>query len=105
MKKLNDIESKLVEHIGKELEVGNADNEPFYTEFEIDDLFIEVSGRYWTESYCEDDYFNGTGAWITTDATVYIEKLNVYNEDGDKIEIAIDERLVQNELERELKAA
>lgn len=105
MKKLNDIENKIAEAISKELDFGNADNEPFYTEVEVGDFLIEVRGHYWTESYCEDDYYNGTGGWITTDASVLIDELNAYNENGDEVELNINESLVCEELENELKAA
>lgn len=33
---------------------------------------IEISGSYETDGYCEDDYFNGTGNWVTTFANVTI---------------------------------
>ena len=61
-----------------------------------------VSGRYEIERYQEDDYFNGTGAWITTDAEIEISELDYYDEDGEPIELDINvyelERKVRNEL-------
>ena len=61
-----------------------------------------VSGRYEIEKYQEDDYFNGTGAWITTDAEIEISELDYYDEDGEPIELDINvyelERKVRNEL-------
>lgn len=61
-----------------------------------------VSGRYEIERYQEDDYFNGTGAWVTTDAEIEISELDYYDEDGEPIEFDINvyelERKVRNEL-------
>lgn len=61
-----------------------------------------VSGRYEIERYQEDDYFNGTGAWVTTDAEIEISELDYYDEDGEPIELDINvyelERKVRNEL-------
>ena len=61
-----------------------------------------VSGSYEIERYQEDDYFNGTGAWVTTDAEIEISELDYYDEDGEPIELDINvyelERKVRNEL-------
>jgi len=102
MKNLNCIEERIADAIISECELGNADNEWFYTEIETGDLFIEVSGHYWTEGYCEDDYYDGTGAWVATDATVSIDYIKAYNEDGDRIELDIDEFLIVEAVEKEL---
>lgn len=75
---------------------------------EIDaNTLAEVHGHYEIQGYCEDDYFNGTGAWITTYANVILENCDVftYDEDGEEIENNIDpdlatiERYVEKELE------
>lgn len=38
----------------------------------------EVSGRYETEGYSEDDRLSGTGAWITTAVRVRVDECRVY---------------------------
>ena len=54
--------------------------------------FANVCGIIETESYQEDDYYNGTGAWVTTYVSVCISdlKLCAYNEDGDEIPCALE---------------
>lgn len=48
--------------------------------------FANVRGYVETESYQENNYYNGTGAWITTYADVVISGLKLYtcNDDGDE---------------------
>lgn len=61
----------------------------FSLEVEIDgNTVVEVSGRYEMDGYCEDDYFNGTGAWVTTYVSVVVEDCAVYtnDEDGEETE-------------------
>lgn len=57
-----------------------------------DNTFISVCGNIETDSYQEDDYYNGTGAWITTYASVVISglELHSYDENGSEIPCVID---------------
>ena len=80
----------------------------FSLDVDIDaNTFAQVSGHYEIQGYCEDDYFNGTGAWVTTYANVVLEDCDVftYDEDGEEIEnniepdLAVIERYVEKELE------
>lgn len=79
----------------------------FSVEVEIDaNTVVEVSGWYEIAGYCEDDYFNGTGAWVTTYVRVSVEACEVYtyNEDGEQVANTIEpdtaeiERYAENEL-------
>lgn len=76
----------------------------FSLEVEVDDnTVVEVSGRYEMDGYREDDYFNGTGAWVTTYVSVVVEDCAVYtyDEDGEETEndirpdIAVIERYAE----------
>lgn len=97
MRKPNEIEARVIEAIVSECELGCADNEPYCTgEIEVNGLLITVRGHYWADGYCENDYFNGT------DAAVSIDEIEAYNEDGDKIELDIDESLIELYVEKEL---
>ena len=76
----------------------------FSVEVEIDaNTVVEVSGWYELNGYCEDDYFNGTGAWVTTYVRVSVEAYT-YNEDGEQVANTIEpdtaeiERYAENEL-------
>lgn len=103
MIKPNEIEARVIEAIINECELGCADNEPYCTgEIEVNGLFVTISGHYWADGYCENDYYNGTGAWVATDAAVSIDEIEAYNEDGDKIELDIDENLIELYVEKEL---
>lgn len=82
----------------------------FSLEVELgNNTLANVCGIIEKESYQEDDYYNGTGAWITTYASVAISKLELhsYDESGseiprtlavhkDKIENYCREQLLQN---------
>ena len=95
---MKSIEFKLSEAIANSL---NGSTGNFSIEVEINDTIIEVSGWYEVDGYCEDDYFNGTGAWVTTNASVCITDLQVYDVNGNETESNID----TNKIERYLEAA
>lgn len=60
----------------------------FEIEIELSrNTFAQVCGHVETDSYQEDDYYNGTGAWVTTYASVVISSLELvsYDEDGNEI--------------------
>lgn len=63
----------------------------FALEVEIDgNTVVEVSDRYEMDGYREDDYFNGTGAWVTTYVSVVVEDCAVYTYDEDGEETVND---------------
>jgi len=103
MRKPNEIEARVIEAIISECELGCVDNEPYCTDdIEIGGTLVTVRGHYWADGYCENDYYNGTGAWVATDTSVTIDEIEAYNEDGDKIELDIDESLIELYVEKEL---
>lgn len=53
-------------------------------EFEKDNEILCFDYSYEIEGYVEDDYFNGTGAFIETSSLLYIENVESVNEDGDE---------------------
>lgn len=60
----------------------------FSVEVEIDEnTTVEASGWYEVDGYREDDYFNGTGAWVTTCVRVSVEACDVFtcDEDGNEV--------------------
>ena len=65
---------------------------------------INVRGCYEIDGYREDDYFNGTGAWVTTYCNVSIIEVTAYNEDGDEITYNINETDVENAVEMMMAA-
>ncbi len=65
--------------IASQIEEGKGSVE-FEKENEI--LFFDYS--YEIEGYVEDDYFNGTGAFVETSHSLCIENVESYNEDGDE---------------------
>lgn len=70
---------------------------------------IEVSGSYETAGYCEDDYFSGTGNWVTTFAEVTINGIEATATDENDDEIENDITRLAREinlasLEKELRA-
>ena len=53
-------------------------------EFEKENEILCFDYSYEIEGYVEDDYFNGTGAFIETSSLLYIENVESVNEDGDE---------------------
>ena len=74
----------------------------FSAELQYGDVYVLVRGEYSKEEYQEDDYYIGTGNWVTSDARVNIEELVFCDEDGEDIDLNISlfdlEILVENEL-------
>lgn len=65
--------------IASQIEVGKGSIE---FEKENETLFFDYS--YEIEGYVEDDYFNGTGAFVETSSSLYIEGVESFNEDGEE---------------------
>lgn len=97
---MNAINEKIANAIVEDIEGGNG---TFSVEVEIGDTQVFVDGSFETDGYCEDDYSNGTGAWVTTYATVRIESVEAYT-DGDVTEITCDLTKIERYVEDELAA-
>ena len=74
----------------------------FSVEVEVNNTLVFVDGSFEIDGYPEDDYFNGTGAWITTYVSVCIDSVEAYDEDGNEVEVICNlaeiERYAENEL-------
>lgn len=81
-----------------------GNNGTFSVEVEVNNTLVVVDGNFEIDGYCEDDYFNGTGAWVTTYAAVSIESVEAYNEDGEAIELACDLSKIENCVKDQLAA-
>lgn len=53
-------------------------------EFEKENEILFFDYSYEIEGYVEDDYFNGTGAFVETSSSLYIEGVESFNEDGEE---------------------
>ena len=80
----------------------DEDRGTFSAELRYGDVYVLVRGEYSKEEYQEDDYYFGTGNWVTTDARVNIEDLVFCDEEGEDIDLDISfielEELIENEL-------
>lgn len=86
-----------------------SNNGTYSIEVEIDaNTVAEVTGSYEIDGYTEDDYFNGTGAFVVTSVSVVVEALEVftYDEDGEQVENTISPDIAEIEryAEKELAA-
>ena len=74
----------------------------FSVEVEVNNTLVIVDGSFEIDGYCEDDYFNGTGAWVTTYVSVCIDSVEAYDEDGNEVDVTCSlteiERYAENEL-------
>lgn len=66
-------------NIASQIEVGNGS-----IEFEKGNEILVIDYSYDVEGYVEDDYYNGTGAFIETDSSLCIENVESFNEDGEE---------------------
>ena len=79
-------------------------NGTFSVEVEVNNTLVVACGSFEIDGYCEDDYFNGTGSWVTTYVAVSIESVEAYDMDGEVIEIACDLSKIEGYVENELAA-
>ena len=96
MKAINEtIANAIVENI-------EGNNGTFSVEVEVNNTLVVVGGSFEIDGYPEDDYFNGTGAWVTTYVSVCIDCVEAYDEDGNEVEVICSlteiERYAENEL-------
>lgn len=66
---MNKYESTLVSSIVDEM---TEETSTFDIEVDIDGILCSISGEYHCSWEQEDDYYNGTGAWICRDAQIDI---------------------------------
>lgn len=53
-----------------------------YVEYSKGNETIAIECKLETDGYCEDDYFNGTGAFIETSKELCIDSVESWNNDG-----------------------
>ncbi len=99
MKKLTLSEAQKREIMSRLAEVHDEDG-GFDIEIELDGITINAKGSIELDGYKEDDYFNGTGAWVETYRSASVE-LTAFDEDGE-VEIGIE---IENEIYKYLNAA
>lgn len=66
-----------------------------YVEYEKDGETLCIDYSYEEEGYAEDDYYNGTGAWVATYQSLCVESVESYNEDGDEAKNDFDDRILE----------
>ena len=99
MKKLTLSEAQKREIMSRLAEVHDEDG-GFDIEIELDGITINAKGSIELDGYKEDDYFNGTGAWVETYRSASVE-LTAFDEDGE-VEIDIE---IENEIYKYINAA
>ena len=94
MKAINEtIANAIVENI-------EGNNGTFSIEVEVNNTLVVVDGRFEIDGYCEDDYFNGTGGWVTTYVSVCIGSVEAYDEDGNEVDVDCDLTEIERSVER-----
>lgn len=77
----------------------DSNNGTFSVEVEVNNTLVVVDGSFEIDGYCEDDYFNGTGAWVTTYVSVYIDGIEAYDEDGNEVDVDCDLTEIERSVE------
>lgn len=78
-------------NIASSIEVGRGS-----IEYEKGSETIYFDYSYDVDGYIEDDYFNGTGAFVETSSSLNIENVESFNKDGDET----TNNFCESELER-----
>lgn len=78
----------------------DSNNSTFSFEVEVNNTLVVVDGSFEIDGYQEDDYFNGTGAWVTTYVSVCIDSVEAYDEDGNEIDVDCDLTEIERSVER-----
>ncbi len=63
-------------------------------EFEKDGELLVVDYEYSEDGYYEDDYHNGTGAFVCTNKELYIKNVACYNADGEIVSSDFNQTLL-----------
>lgn len=69
-----------------------------YATLTKDDEELEVHYQCEEDAYREDDYFNGTGAWVVTAINLRVLNVQCINADGDPTPTDFDEDRLYKEL-------
>lgn len=91
------LEKKIEDAIEAELD---GDEGRFYVEIFHDDLLVCVEGGFSIDGYTEDDYFNGTGGFVTTEACVWIDNISAYNDEGDDVDVEVNISEIEHQVEK-----
>lgn len=99
---MNSINETLASEIYRAIEGGAG---TFSVEVEAGNgVTVYADGSFEIDGYREDDYFNGTGAWVTTYVSVRVETVEAYDEDGEPVEIDCDLSEIEKSVEGDLAA-
>lgn len=90
------------EEIKSALQEVHDESGNFFIEVELGDYIATVSGWVELDGYTEDDYFNGTGAWIETHRDADVHIITLTDEDGNEYEVDKEtENYINNYLNEE----
>ena len=98
---MSELERKIADAIFEAIANSDDNEGRFDAELEDNDSVITVAGEFEINGYCENDY-NGTGAWVTTSASVIIDDVRAYDDDGESVELLCNIRDIEKYIEREI---
>lgn len=70
----------------------------FFVDAEDDDNLIEIDGHYKIKGYLEKTRF-GNDIWVTTDASVTIDKVRSYDKNDNEVEVECDIKAIEEYVE------
>lgn len=62
-----------------------------YAYLDKDGEYLEVHYQCEEDAYCEDDYYNGTGAWVVNAINLQILNVSCVNEYGEQVDCDLDD--------------
>lgn len=101
---MKELEKKAAEAIFEAIANGGDNEGEYSAEVEDGDNIVCFNGVYGIDGYYENDYVDGTGAWVTTSATVCIVNAIAYNEEGDPVDVDCDLSEIERLTEKEIAA-
>lgn len=73
----------------------------FFVDADDNENLIEVEGHYKVKGHLEKTRF-GNEIWITTDASVTIDKVRAYDKNDNEVEVECDIKAIEEYVETEL---
>ena len=92
------IEKMLADAILKSIDKNEG---TFFVDADDNENLIEVDGHYKIKGYLEKTRF-GNDIWVTTDASVTIDKVRSYDKNDNEVEVEYDIKAIEEYVETEL---
>ena len=96
------IEKMLADAILKSIDSNEG---TFCVDAEDNENLIEVEGHYKVKGYIDDKFYHSMDIWVTTEASVTIDKVRAYDKNENEVEVECDIKAIEEYVEIEEQEA